>query len=167
MELYNAIERRYSVRSYSDRAVEDEKLKRILKAGVDAPTAVNFQPFKILVIKTQGKEDELGRIYKKSWFAEPPYVLLVCIEKGKEWTRRDGKTFGDIDGAIVMDHMILAATAEGLGTCWVGAFDEEAAREILGLGDDLEPLVFTPLGYATGDGQARAKKSIDELVEYR
>jgi nitroreductase len=72
----------------------------------------------------------------------------------------------DIDAAIVMDHLILAATNEGLGTCWVGNFDADAARDVLGLPDDVEPIVFTPLGYPDDKPRVKKRQPLDELVRY-
>ena len=78
--------------------------------------------------------------------------------------RKDQKSYADVDAAIVMDHMILAATALDLGTCWIGAFDSKAAREVLGLDDTLEPVVFTPLGYPREAPVHRDKKVLADLV---
>lgn len=164
MDFYDVIEERHSVRSYLDKPVEDEKLERILHAAQIAPTAVNFQPFKIYVIPTEGRKDILKSVYHRDWFSEPPYVLLVCADTDKCWSRRDGKSYGDVDCAIVMDHIILAATAEGLGTCWIGAFDSAAAKEAFSLPGNLEPIAFTPLGYENKTGFTKKRKGIDEIA---
>ena len=97
---------------------------------------------------------------------QPPLVICACglVEKG--WKRRDGKSYVDVDVAIAMDHVILAATNEGLGTCWVGAFDPDAAREVLGLPGGVEPIAFTPLGYAADEPRPIKRKPLDELVRY-
>ncbi|MGE5494486.1 MAG: nitroreductase family protein [Burkholderiales bacterium] len=166
MDLYEAIESRNSVRSYLDTPVEKEKLDRILRAAQLAPTATNSQAFKIYVISTKGRKDILKRVYHRDWFSQPPYVLLVCTDKDRCWVRRDGKPYGDVDSAIVMDHIILAATAEGLGTCWIGAFDAEAAREAFNLPSNLEPIAFTPLGYEQKTPHNKMRREIDELVVY-
>jgi nitroreductase len=160
------IERRYSVRAYKPDPIEQDKLERVLDAARLAPTAVNFQPFRLIVIHTQGREDELERIYRKDWFVQPPLVIAACGLHNKAWTRRDGKNFVDVDTTIVMDHLILAATNEGLGTCWIGNFDVQAARDVLGLPDDVEPIAFTPLGYPDDEPRIRKRKPLDELVRY-
>lgn len=167
MDFFEVIQKRYSVRSYQPDMVEPEKLEQILNAARLAPTACNLQAFKVIVIKTEGRQEELKKVYNKDWFSEAPYVLCVCTIPDKCWTRRDQKPYADVDAAIVMDHMILAATALGLGTCWIGAFDPQAARELLALDDTLEPVVFTPLGYPKSDAVIREKKALAELVEYR
>lgn len=164
MDFYSVLEERHSVRSYLDTHVEEEKLERILHAAQIAPTAVNFQAFKIFVIPTAGRKDELKRIYRRDWFSEPPVVLLVCTDMDKCWSRHDGKSYGDVDSAIVMDHIILAATAEGLGTCWIGAFDAAAAKEIFQLPQNLEPIAFTPLGYEKKTEFSKKRKDISQIV---
>jgi nitroreductase len=162
MDFYHVIEQRHSVRSYKDVPVEKEKLDRILYAAQIAPTAANRQAFRIFVIPTKDHKEMLKKIYIKDWFSEPPYVLLVCTVKDACWERRDGKKYGDVDSAIIMDHIILAATAEGLGTCWVGDFDPTAAKEQLGLSNDLEPIAFTPLGYE----KQKKRKIVSDLVSH-
>lgn len=167
MDFSELIEKRYSVRAYRRDTVEEEKLERVLEAARLAPTAANRQPFQLVVIHTQGREDELQQIYRKAWFVEPPLLICACGLVDKAWTRRDGKSYVDVDVAIVMDHLILAAANEGLGTCWVGAFDADAARRVLGLPDEVEPIAFTPLGYAADEPGEKKRKSLEELVRYK
>jgi nitroreductase len=164
MDLFDCIASRRSVRAYDSRPVEEEKLQKLLRAAQAAPTACNFQPFRIVVLRTAGRGEELKRIYSQPWFAEAPLALLVCSLPGSAWSRRDGKNYADVDAAIVMDHIILAATALGLGTCWIGAFDPKAARKILDLEPGWEPLAFTPLGYAKESPEARPRKTLGELM---
>ena len=168
MEFGKLIRERYSVRAYLDKPVEKEKLNKVLEAAVLAPTAANRQAFRIIVVSTPplAGRDELKRIYPKDWFTQAPYIICVCSLTRECWTRKDGKNLGDVDAAIVMDHLILAAANEGLGTCWVAAFDAEAAREILKLPGDVEPVVFTPLGYPADKAGPKKRKPLDELVKY-
>jgi nitroreductase len=166
MEFSRVIERRYSVRAYKPDPVEQDKLERVLEAARLAPTAVNFQPFQLIVIHTEGREDELNRIYRKDWFVQPPLVIAACGLSERGWVRRDGRSYLDVDTGIVMDHLILAATNEGLGTCWIGNFDVDAAREVLGLPDDVEPIAFTPLGYADDKPRAKKRRPLGELMRY-
>jgi nitroreductase len=164
MEFSKLIKERYSVRAYTPDPVEDEKLEKVLEAARLAPTAANRQPFQLLVIHTEGREEELYDIYQKAWFVEPPLVICACGLKEQGWTRRDGKSYVDVDVAIAMDHLILAAANEGLGTCWVGAFDPDAARRVLGLPEGVEPIAFTPLGYPADEPGTKKRKLLDELV---
>ncbi len=166
MDFSELINTRYSVRAYTPDAVEEDKLQRLLEAARLAPTAANRQPFQLIVIHTAGREEELKRIYRKDWFVQAPLVIGVCGTPAEAWVRRDGKSYMDVDVAIVMDHLILAAADLGLGTCWVGAFDPSAAREILALPDDVEPIAFTPLGYPADQPRPKKRKTLSELVRY-
>ena len=167
MEFEDLIKERYSVRSYQSRPVEDEKLEKVLDAARLAPTAANKQPFRLIVVKTEGRKDELKRVYPADWFSQAPLVICACAVKSESWTRRDGRNYVDVDTTIAMDHLILAATNLGLGTCWIAAFDAEAAREILKTPDDVEPLLFTPLGYPADEIGTKTRKDLDELVRYQ
>ncbi len=165
MSFFDLIEKRYSVRSYKPDPVEEEKLQKILNAARLAPTAANRQPFKILVIPTEGREEELKRIYGRDWFVEAPLVLCVCGLPERAWVRRDDdQSYLYVDAAIVMDHVVLAATELDLGTCWIAAFDPDAAREVLDLSDDLVPVVFTPLGYPADAPSPKKRRELDELA---
>jgi nitroreductase len=166
VEFLELIKERYSVRAYKPDPVEDGKLERVLEAARLAPTATNRQPFQLLVIHTQGREEELYTIYHRAWFVEPPLVICACGLPERGWRRKDGKSYVDVDVAIAMDHLILAAANEGLGTCWVGAFDPDAARRVLGLPGEVEAIAFTPLGYAADEPGAKKRKPLDELVRY-
>ena len=166
MDFLELARKRYSVRSYKRDPVEKGKLERILEAARLAPTAVNIQPFQLLVIHTAGRESELLQIYNKKWFVQPPMVICACGIPGKSWVRNDGKNYNDVDVTIVMDHLILAATAEGLGTCWIGAFDPVAAKKLLGLPAGVEPIALTPLGYAADKAPAKKRKPLADLVRY-
>jgi len=166
MEFSELIGKRYSVRAYRPDPVEDEKLHQVLEAARLAPTAANRQPFQLIVIHTAGREAELKRIYGQDWFVQPPLVIGICALPARAWTRRDGKNYADVDVTIAMDHLILAAADLGLGACWIGAFDPAAAREVLGLPDDVEPLAFTPLGYPADRPGTKKRKALSELVRY-
>ncbi len=166
MEFFELIQRRYSARAYRPDPVEEEKLQKVLEAARLAPTASNRQPFQIVVIHTEGRKEELLRIYNKRWFVEPPIVICACGLPNSCWVRRDGRSYLDVDVAIVMDHLILAAADLGLGTCWIAAFDERAAREVLGLPDDVVPIAFTPLGYPADEPKPKVRKPLSELVRY-
>jgi nitroreductase len=167
MDVYEVIRRRYSVRAYKTDAVEEEKLQRVLDAARWAPTAANRQAFRLLVLSTRGRSAELRRIYDREWFVEPPILICACALPDQAWRRRDGTNYSHVDVAIVMDHLILAATGEGLGTCWVAAFDVEAARAVLDLPVEWEPVVFTPLGYAAGKAPTKERKPLEVLIEDR
>ncbi len=165
MDFKDLIAARYSCRAYTAQPVEEDKLRLVLEAARLAPTAANRQPFRVVVIHTAGREEELRRIYNKDWFVQAPLVLAVCGVPAEAWKRRmDEWSAMDVDAAIVMDHMILMATELGLGTCWIAAFDPQAAREVLGLPEDAVPLLFTPLGYPADQPRPKVREPLEELV---
>jgi nitroreductase len=166
MEFSDLIAQRYSVRAYRPNPVEEEKLQKVLEAARWAPTAANKQAFQILVVHTAGREDELKRIYSAEWFVKAPIVIGIVGLPAHNWVRRDGRNYNDLDLGIVMDHLILAATDVGLGTCWIGHFDPAEARAVLGLPDDAEPMAFTPLGYAADSSRPKKRKPLGDLVRY-
>ncbi|MCM8821694.1 MAG: nitroreductase family protein [Candidatus Omnitrophica bacterium] len=166
MEFQDLIFKRYSVRSYKKDPVEKWKIEKILEAARIAPSAANRQPYKIIVIETEGRKDELRRIYSTEWFVQAPVVIAICAIKSDAWTRKDGKNHADIDCAIAMDHIILAATDLSLGTCWICAFDVEEARRILGIPRMVEPVAFTPVGYPDDAPKQKKRKPVEEIVCY-
>jgi len=164
MDFLELAEKRYSVRAYQEKPVEEEKLNKILEAARLAPTAANRQPFRILVIPTEGRKEELRRIYARDWFVQAPYIIGICALPSEAWVRRDGRNYAVVDATIAMDHLILAAASLGLGTCWVAAFDEAAAREVLQLPADWDPVAFTPLGYPADNWQPKKRRPLTDLV---
>jgi nitroreductase len=167
MDFFEVINKRYSVRAYKADPVPDEVLKQVLNAAVIAPTAANKQPFQIIVIETNGRVEELKQIYNREWFVQAPLVLCFCGVPEQGWARRmDSKSYMMVDVAIAADHLILAAAALGLGTCWIAAFDVNAARTVLGLPETVEPIIFTPLGYPADQPKGKTRKSPDDLVRY-
>lgn len=166
MRFSELVRQRYSVRFYKPDPVPDEDVQAILADACLAPTAANRQPFQLIVIATTGRETALKRIYGRDWFVQAPLVICACGLPNQSWIRADSRNYMDVDVAIVMDHLILSAAERGLGTCWVGAFSAEAAREVLGLPDDVEPIAFTPLGYPADQPGPKKRKSMADLVRY-
>jgi nitroreductase len=167
MEYSELIAVRYSVRAYCPDPVEDAKLQAVLNAARLAPTAANRQPFQLIVMHTKGREEEIGKIYRRPWFVQAPLVIAVCAISSQAWVRESDKFNARlIDAAIVADHLILAATNLGLGTCWIAAFNVEAARSVLQLPSEAEPVIFTPLGYPADEPGPKIRKPLVDLVRY-
>ncbi len=168
MDFFDVVRARRSVRKYADRAVEGEKLEAVMEAGILAPTAKNFQPFKFTAVDVKANRAAVARAYRGEWILEAPLVIAVSADLERAWKRgSDGKSSSDIDAAIAMDHIVLAATALGLGTCWICAFDPRATAELLGLGPGWEPVALTPLGYALESPPPRPRRPASELIERR
>jgi nitroreductase len=167
MDFQKLMEVRYSVRAYKSVPVPEKSLKLVLEAARLAPTAANRQPFQIIVIHTAGREEELVRIYNRNWFVQAPLILAICALNDEAWKRKfDNQCYASVDAAIAFDHMILAAANLGLGTCWIAAFDPVAAREILKLPNNVEPIVFTPLGVPADKPATKQRKKMEALVRY-
>ena len=160
-------EKRRSVRAYKPDAVPEELLQQVLEAGRLAPSACNKQPWRFIVVREEANRRALGAAYAREWFWKAPVVVAVCILTKEAWVRAfDGKNYAMVDGALALDHMQLAAAELGLGTCWIGAFDPAAAREILGLPDGVEIVGMTPLGFPGLDPnpRPRSRRPLGESV---
>lgn len=158
---------RYSVRSFLDKEVEKEKLLAVLEAGRLAPSAVNYQPVHYIVVTEQEGRRKISEVYNREWMKAAPAVILVCGNHNTSWKRKDGKDHSDIDVAIAVDHMTLAAVDLGLGTCWVCAFDAKLCSELFALPEHLEPCVLLPIGYPKGvRPEGTRRKQMNELVSW-
>ena len=160
-------ETRRSVRAYKPDAVPEELVQQVLEAGRLAPSACNKQPWRFIVVRSETTRRALGAAYAREWFWKAPVVIAVCILPKEAWVRSfDGKNYAMVDGALAMDHMQLAAAELGLGTCWIGAFDPAAAREILGLPDGVELVGMTPLGFpdVEPNPRLRSRRPLGETV---
>jgi len=167
MEFYEVIEQRRSVRAYRKDPVDEEKLKRVLNAARLAPSAANRQPLKLYVIRGEALRAKMLEAYGQQWFVDAPVIICACGRTSDAWKRSDGKSYADVDVAIAMDHLILAAAAEGLGTCWIGAFKPDKLRALLNLPKEEDPVALTPLGYPAAAAKPTKRKALDEIVEYR
>ena len=160
-------EKRRSVRAYKPDPVPEEQLQQVLEAGRLAPSAVNKQPWRFLVVRDEVTRRSLGAAYAREWFWKAPVIIAVCILPKDAWTRAfDGQNYARVDGALAMDHMQLAAAELGLGTCWIGAFDPAPARDILGLSDGVEIVGMTPLGVpdVEPNPRPRSRRPLGETV---
>jgi nitroreductase len=168
MDFQELIRKRYSCRQYAADPLKEDHLNKILEAARLAPTAANRQPFRIIIIRTENNQEELLGIYPRDWFVQPPLVLCVCCIPEEGWRRKkyDNKSYAVVDAAIVLDHITLQAADLGVGTCWIGDFNPEAAREYLQLPADVEPVAFTPLGYPLDQVREKTRKTLEELIRY-
>ncbi len=171
MEFTDLIRSRESVRSYDPgRPVPEEILKKILDAGRIAPSACNYQPWKFLLISSPAMLKRVRECYQRDWFRDAPHVLVSVGLKDKSWSRSyDGYNSIETDVAIAMTHIILAAENEGVGTCWIAAYNPVILREALGLKSNEILFSITPLGYPRQDYRkslSKKRKSLGEIVEY-
>lgn len=165
MDLYEAIRQRRSVRSYADAPVEEDKLTRLLEAARLAPTARNRQQFKLVVVRDAKTRHALAKAAGQPFLAEAPVIVAVVGLTPDE--RMHCQVPADpVDCAIVIDHMVLSAVAEGLGTCWIGHFDQDACRAILSVPDSAKIVELLPLGYPADSPGPKSRKPLETLVAY-
>ncbi len=149
MDIYAAIKARYSCRHYADRDVDPALVEKILDVARLAPSAKNLQRTRVVVVRDADQRRRLVDAAKGQTFVgQAPVVLAFCAEGDNSHVMSCGHKSSPIDAAIFIDHVTLLAAAEGLATCWIGAFHQEPVREILGIPEDVEVIELLPLGYA-------------------
>ncbi len=168
MNFKDIAKKRYSVRSYQSTPVEEKKLISILEAALLAPSAVNFQPWKFIVVNDPDLLIKLHGCYHRDWFKSAPICIVAIGDHDKGWRRpTDDKDYTDIDVAIAIDHLMLAAAEAGLGTCWICHFNAEKCAEVFDLPSNLEPIAMIPVGYpSTETIPEKKRKTIDQLVSW-
>lgn len=158
MDVYEAIRLRKSVRAFSPRPVEQEKLDRILSAVRLAPSARNQQEWRFVAVTGPVMRGRIAReAAGQPFLAEAPVVLACCAETDGR-LMRCGQPCYPIDVAIAMDHLSLAAAAEGLGTCWIGSFDEGIVKSLLGIPEAVRVVELMPLGYPADPAPVEKKR---------
>jgi nitroreductase len=170
MEFNDLILNRESIRNYDPRRpLSKETLERILDAGRIAPSAANFQPWHFYLVSSQPVLEKVRRCYEKQWMHEAPHLLIVAGNRKEAWRRPDGYNSLETDLAIAMTHMILAATNEGVATCWIAHFDYPKLRETLELKNSEEVFALTPLGYPKEGFRKKGiknRKTMSEVVSF-
>ena len=147
-KLLDLIRNRYSCRGYSDKAVEAEKVAYIKECVRLSPSAVNRQPWHFRFVVSKEGREKLQSCYSRPWFAEAPLYVIASLLHEEEWVRADGKAHGNIDVAIAVEHLCLAAAEHGLGSCWVCNFDADRLHALFAMPETEEPVAIVPLGYA-------------------
>lgn len=168
MSVLKVIMERRSVRRYRSEPVPQDVLLRVLDAARFSPSGKNLQPWKFIVVKNETLKQRLAEAsLRQSFIADAPIVVVACGFPDKCYSRMGNymKSW-PVDVAIAVEHLMLQAQEEGLGTCWVGAFDEEEVRSILNVPDGVKVLALTPLGYPDEKPVPRRRKSLEEIVSY-
>lgn len=164
MNFLELVKQRYSCRAYKPLGVEKEKLDYILECVRLAPSAVNKQPWRFRIVSKEEDKAKLQQCYNRDWFKTAPMYVVASVLHDEEWVRSDGKHHGDIDIAIAVEHLCLAATEQGLATCWVCNFDAVLCKELFNLSDNEEPAVLIPLGYAEDEVKPKNRKPNETIV---
>jgi nitroreductase len=167
MKVFEAIRTRKSVRSFLDKPVEDEKLLAVLEAGRIAPSAGNRQEWRFIVVRDNKLRARLGEAANgQSFVGEAPVVIVACAESDGH-VMSCGQPSYPIDVAIALDHISLAAVELGLGTCWIGAFNEKKVKEILGVPDEIRVVELMPLGYPVHQSvKEKSRLPLKSIVKY-
>jgi len=168
MKVLEAIQKRRSVRKYKQDPIPEEALLRVLEAARLAPSGKNFQPWKFIIVKDKELKEKLARASAGQFFiAKAPIIVVGCGFPDKCYARmgRYMKSWS-VDVTIALEHLILQAQEEGLGTCWIGSFEEEEVKAILNVPEEVKVLALTPLGYPDEIPRFRGRKSLDEIISY-
>jgi len=164
MQVMDAISGRYSVRKYESKAIEADKLLRVLEAARLAPSAGNRQEWRFVVVRDEGRRRALAQAANgQAFVGEAPVVIVACAVD-TEVNTPSGVPLFAIDVAIALEHIALQATSKGLGTCWIGAFDEAKVKEAVGIPEDVRVVELMPLGYPADTPRAKQRKALNEIV---
>ena len=167
MDIYELIALRKSVRSYQNREIPDDTLMRVLDAARLAPSARNLQEWRFIVVKDEKTRNELAQTSGSYDFIAQAPVVLVCCAETDGHVMRCGLPCFSIDVAIAIDHITLAAVEEGLGTCWIGGFDAEMAKKILGIPDEIVVVELLPIGYPVDPApKQKSRLELQDIVRY-
>lgn len=167
MDFYEVIKKRKSIRKYISRPVEPEKLERIFQAARYAPSWKNMQCWRFIVIEDKSVIAEVRATCdewnQKTISDDIPMFLILCAVEEDSGVR-EGKSYYLLDAGLAMEHLMLAAANEGLGTCWIGLFNEEKLKNILNVPAGVRVIAITPLGYPVEDPVLRPRKELSEIV---
>jgi nitroreductase len=164
MDVISAIKIRRSIRKFSERLVEDEKLQSILEAARLAPSAKNMQDWRFIVVRNNETRKKLAEV-SQEWISSAP-IIIVCCGTDPTGVMSCGQPRYTVDLSIATSFMILEATNQGLGTCWLGRFDEKAVKEILEIPEEVRVVTMFPLGYPAETPEPKPRKALDEIVSY-
>jgi nitroreductase len=166
MDIYKTVRERTSIRGYKADPIEEDKLERILDAARLAPSGKNGQPWTFIVVKDEETRKKLVPACKGQEFVgQAPVVVVACGHEERAYKKMGGYWNSmPLDIGIAIEHLMLAAVSEGLGTCWIGAFFEEQVREILGVPEGVKIVALTPVGYPAGEKTHSSRKSLDEII---
>ena len=166
MELKDVIANRKSIRAYKDKPVEEEKLLRVLEAARLAPSGANKQDWKFVVVRDANKREVLKHAANGQNHVGQAPVVIAAVSTSPEGMMRCDVPGWPVNLSIAIDHMTLAAFDEGLGTCWIGAFSQDEARDILQIPKDCKIVSLLTLGYPDQEGREKNRKNLDEIICY-
>lgn len=165
MSLLELAQSRYSVRDYQPTPVSDDDLQYILESARLAPSACNRQPWHFYLCTSADALSKVQKCYDREWFRTAPMVIICCIDHGGEWVRQsDRHAHGIVDISIAAEHICLAATERGLGTCWVCNFDAQLCHQLFHLPDQYEAAILLPLGHPNTVPTEKKRCKMSEIL---
>jgi nitroreductase len=166
MNVFDAIKKRRSIRAFLDKPIEEEKLLRVLEAGRLAPSAKNLQEWKFIVVKDKELKKRIAVASNHQTFIAEAFVIILGCATITDYVMTCGQPAYPIDLTIGMTQMTLQAVEEGLGTCWIGAFNEDEVKKILNIPKEVRVVQLFPLGYPESSPEPRERKKLKEIVCY-
>jgi len=157
MEFENVIKLRESIRDYSDKKVEDEKINFVLECARFSPSWTNKQCWHFIIVKDKKIINDLSKTsIINRWLKNAPVIIVACGDPKQSGFRNDIQYY-IVDISIALEHIVLAATDKGLGTCWIGGFNEKKVKKILKIPKNIRVIALTPLGYVAEKKQIIGK----------
>lgn len=168
MSVLDVMKKRHSIRKYKSDPIPDDIFERVMEAARVAPSGKNLQPWKFIVVRDRDLKSRLAEASRNQTFiADAPVIIVACGYPDRSYQRQGNyMTSWTIDVAVAVEHLMLQACEDGLGTCWIGAFDEQQVKPILGIPEDVRVLGLTPLGYPDQEPRDRGRKSLGEIMSY-
>ena len=168
MDFTTVITTRRSVRAYADKPVPEDVLDRVLEAARLAPSACNFQPWRFIVVKDAATRSQLAKLaHRQQFMVKAPVVIVCCGKRYPQKYNWIGDNLYLVDLGIAIEHLVLAARNEGLGTCWVGAFHDQPIKKLLDIPADHDVVMMLPVGYPVSEDQFGAtteRLAMDQIV---
>lgn len=170
MEFSEVIAKRRSVRHFNNKLeVSDADIRALLEAGVAAPTAGNIQPWRFTVVRSLAARERLAEALRQRWATAAPVVIVMAVDPrpcAARYGDRGEFLYAIQDTAAAVENILLTAVDRGLASCWIGAFDEKAVRESLGMPEPLTPVAILPVGYSAESAGRPARRPLDEVTTW-
>ena len=170
MEFSEVLSKRRSVRHFNTKlAVTDEDLGALLRAAVSAPTAGNIQPWRFFVVRSTDARERLSQALAQRWATGAPAVIVVCVDPrpcAARYGDRGEYLYSIQDTAAAVENILLAAVDRGLAACWIGAFDEHAVADAIGVTRPITPVAVLPVGYSAESSAKPARRPLGEVTTW-
>ncbi len=168
MDVFEAIKGRRSIRSYKKQDVPDDIVRKLVEAAILAPSAGNIQPYQLVIVRSEKTRQQLSKAaFNQKTLLEANVVIVVCVDEKQASTKygeRGKKLYCIQDTAAATQNILLAAYSLGLGTCWIGAFNEDDVKKAVNAPKEMHPVTMIPIGYPNESPEQRSRRSFDEVA---